>query len=514
MKKNQAEVIRRIQEIRKFDEATINQAIEVCQDNMGRYSMDQVLNILMDEEASKSMNNSNNNSGTTCPSTSPSTRSDNNNNNNNNNNSNNNTNSNQSHRSSNNTTNKKTTANNTNENNRSPSNQSYQNSNEYPIDIYGNRVTNLDDDDDDEYDGLLASNNSQNSSNTAMIDSQRMNLNGLTEANLLREANKPSGLINIGNTCWFNSIIQAFFHLPYFRQLILSFQVDQNDLNNKMSENSRNVVLFICELRKLFGFMLKSKRKAINPSLTLRYLRNCSKFDVDNFNQEDVSEFATILVNLIEEGFDILYKLQNTLPSPNSCSFNNNNNQTGSLSSSLASSSTTITSDSGNNNYNSSNLVQLNDFDSVSSIINQATKENNIDALTQGLSSFNFQLPSMPPIEKLTNEIFLKNQQLKEQQDQQTATTTTKSRKNPIVNILNGNQLIIRKNTFEDVENSMSEVFREINIQMLNSRNLHAGLELEWGETSIDKLTSSSNKTSNLPTSTNDSKANNTIEVT
>ena len=25
---------------------------------------------------------------------------------------------------------------------------------------------------------------------------------------------------------------------------------------------------------------------------------------------------------------------------------------------------------------------------------------------------------------------------------------------------------------------------------MLNSRNLHAGLELEWGETSIDKLTS------------------------
>lgn len=27
---------------------------------------------------------------------------------------------------------------------------------------------------------------------------------------------------------------------------------------------------------------------------------------------------------------------------------------------------------------------------------------------------------------------------------------------------------------------------------MLNSRNLHAGLELEWGETSIDKLTSTS----------------------
>ena len=30
------------------------------------------------------------------------------------------------------------------------------------------------------------------------------------------------------------------------------------------------------------------------------------------------------------------------------------------------------------------------------------------------------------------------------------------------------------------------EIFREINIRMLNSRNLHAGLESEWGETSID----------------------------
>ena len=36
------------------------------------------------------------------------------------------------------------------------------------------------------------------------------------------------------------------------------------------------------------------------------------------------------------------------------------------------------------------------------------------------------------------------------------------------------------------------EIFREVNIQMLNSRNLHAGLELEWGETSIDKLITTS----------------------
>ena len=41
----------------------------------------------------------------------------------------------------------------------------------------------------------------------------------------------------------------------------------------------------------------------------------------------------------------------------------------------------------------------------------------------------------------------------------------------------------------EDNTHSLVEIFREVNIQMLNSRNLHAGLELEWGETSIDKFT-------------------------
>ena len=49
MKKNRSDVIRTIQEIAKIDEYTINQAIEACQDSEGRYSMDQVLNILMDE---------------------------------------------------------------------------------------------------------------------------------------------------------------------------------------------------------------------------------------------------------------------------------------------------------------------------------------------------------------------------------------------------------------------------------------------------------------------------------
>lgn len=69
------------------------------------------------------------------------------------------------------------------------------------------------------------------------------------------------------------------------------------------------MVLFVAELRKLFALMLKSRRRTINPSPTLLCLRNCSKYDVEMFNQEDVSEFATILVNLLEESFDVITKL-------------------------------------------------------------------------------------------------------------------------------------------------------------------------------------------------------------
>jgi ubiquitin C-terminal hydrolase len=39
-----------------------------------------------------------------------------------------------------------------------------------------------------------------------------------------KSSDEPVGLKNIGNTCWFNSIVQALYTLPYFRQLILNFQ--------------------------------------------------------------------------------------------------------------------------------------------------------------------------------------------------------------------------------------------------------------------------------------------------
>jgi hypothetical protein len=130
--------------------------------------------------------------------------------------------------------------------------------------------------------------------------------------------------------------------------------------------------------------MLNSKGKAINPKPTLKCLRNFSKYDVDTRNQEDVSEFATILVNLIEESFDILFKLQS--------------------------------SQSKVKDVTASSLLDS----TLGSIENELLASNN----------FNIK----PPSDKTTLAIA-------------TANNLRKNRKNPIVNLLNGDILLNRKNS-------------------------------------------------------------------
>ena len=220
--------------------------------------------------------------------------------------------------------------------------------------------------------------------------------------------------------------------MPYFRHLILSFKLNGGDELEHLDDQSRHVVQFVCELRKLFAFMQSSRRRAINPNQTLRLLCSCSKYDVDTFNQEDVSEFATRLVNLIEESFDILHRVRQQQQQQQHESNDDNESHSTTLTSTSTSTATLTT------------LTTLNNS-------TEGAEASTAEALAA-------------------------------------AALARKNCKNPIVNLLNGDILRSRTNSDERVTSSMVEIFREVNVQMCNARTLHEGLELEWGETSIDRL--------------------------
>ncbi|CAF1360224.1 unnamed protein product, partial [Didymodactylos carnosus] len=127
-----------------------------------------------------------------------------------------------------------------------------------------------------------------------------------------RTKDEPAGLKNVGNTCWFNSVVQTLYTLPYFRRLILSFQ-----WQSRLFTDDLQAVGFTEELRNLFTLMLKSPRRSINPDRAIKKFKGTRKLCRVDFSHEDCSEFATLLIDLIELAFEATGKSQLTIDNSN-----------------------------------------------------------------------------------------------------------------------------------------------------------------------------------------------------
>ncbi|KAL9644153.1 hypothetical protein ABK040_005617 [Willaertia magna] len=139
----------------------------------------------------------------------------------------------------------------------------------------------------------------------------------------------PIGLKNIGNTCYVNSLLQTYFLIPTFRQLVFSFnELDfikkielrlnslQQSLQQNVQQNLQNVNLqmekikkqaekdlnFMKELQRLFCGLILSNRTFIDPSNLVIALKE-EGVDVNIGFQEDISEFNHKILILLEKMF-------------------------------------------------------------------------------------------------------------------------------------------------------------------------------------------------------------------
>lgn len=111
----------------------------------------------------------------------------------------------------------------------------------------------------------------------------------------LREAGMPVGLKNIGNTCYFNSLLQTYFQIPELVKLVLEYEPEVTGVPELKPQDSKavqkNNVDFLLSLKHLFARMVKSNKKYQSTYDVMANLRNEVGEQYQTGDQQDVAEF-------------------------------------------------------------------------------------------------------------------------------------------------------------------------------------------------------------------------------
>lgn len=118
---------------------------------------------------------------------------------------------------------------------------------------------------------------------------------GTIDASCLPADNWPTGLNNIGNTCYLNSLLQYYFSLAPLRRYVLEYQETMEHFRHHTGNELRRIggrevseaeversVQFVYQLRDLFQAMIYSKERCVTPRKELAYLAFApSNFEVE-----------------------------------------------------------------------------------------------------------------------------------------------------------------------------------------------------------------------------------------
>ncbi|SCU99038.1 LADA_0H17150g1_1 [Lachancea dasiensis] len=114
----------------------------------------------------------------------------------------------------------------------------------------------------------------------------------------------PSGLKNLGNTCYMNSTIQALYQITPLRDEVLAFQVPTP---NPSVEGPH--FQLVSELKRCFQSLKSKREESVTPMLLLAMLRKCypqfAERDEQSgfFKQQDAEELFTQLFHSLQVVF-------------------------------------------------------------------------------------------------------------------------------------------------------------------------------------------------------------------
>ncbi|KAI1179999.1 hypothetical protein F4777DRAFT_574284 [Nemania sp. FL0916] len=111
-------------------------------------------------------------------------------------------------------------------------------------------------------------------------------------ANAIRSVCGYSGLRNLSNTCYLNSLFTQLFMNIGFRQFIMNARIDKPDAQ-----------LLLSETQMLFANLQDSRRRFIDPQACVEQITNYEDLPVDIHSQMDVDEFFNLLFDRWEAQF-------------------------------------------------------------------------------------------------------------------------------------------------------------------------------------------------------------------
>lgn len=126
----------------------------------------------------------------------------------------------------------------------------------------------------------------------------------------VRSAYGYSGLVNLGNICYMNSMLQQFYMVPQFRYAILEAEDGKPPTNlaylqgdpavdrtKKGADVDENV---LHQLQTLFGYLELSEKQAVNPSHFCFALKDFEGQPVNISLQQDAQEFLNMAFDRLE----------------------------------------------------------------------------------------------------------------------------------------------------------------------------------------------------------------------